>query len=105
EFLVHFLYQPSVRLHHHLRVARLHAKDYLVVIFISRYAQKLHSAFHHTDGGIAIAAHDAVAERTMIGADAHGGAILFANLNQWCEPLADAIDFFGVLRVGVFYEV
>ena len=41
----------------------------------------------------------------MIGPDPHRRAIFFANLHQWREPRADAVDLFLVFGVCIFNKV
>ena len=38
----------------------------------------------------------------MIGANAHGRSILFANFYQRSKAVADAFDFFCIFRIGIF---
>src|SRR6185437_10230995 len=66
------------------------------------YTQKFHGAFDHTHRGIAITAHDPVAQRAMIGTDAHRGTVLFTDADQRREPLSDPVYLLVILRVGIF---
>ena len=84
---------------------RFHAEYYLMIIFITCYSQKFHRTFYHADRRVAIAAHDAVAQRAVVGANAHGCAILFTNLYKRRKALANAVYFGSIFAVGIFYEV
>ena len=41
----------------------------------------------------------------MVGANPHGCAVFFADFDQWRESVADAVQFFSVLCIGVFDEL
>jgi hypothetical protein len=68
-------------------------------------AQKLHGAFHHAHGRIAIAAHDTIAERTVVGSYPHGSAILLADANERCKALPDPLDLLYIIRIRILYEL
>jgi hypothetical protein len=85
------MHEQSVGLHHHLHVAGLHAQHDLVVVLIAADAQELEGALHHALGRVAVAVEYAVAEAAVVGADAHGRAVLFADAHQWGEALAYAL--------------
>src|SRR5580765_1241207 len=92
EFVIHFTYEQAISFHHNQWIARLHTQHNIVITFVPGYAQEFHSAFHHSHRRVAITTHDAITQRTMISADTHGGAILFADLYQWCEPIPDTLN-------------
>ena len=97
--------EQSIGLDHHLRVAGLHREDELVIIEFAGDAGELQRALDHAERRVAVAVHDAVAERAVIGADAHGAAMLFGKLHQRAEPLADALQLRGVLLIGVLDDL
>ena len=41
----------------------------------------------------------------MIGADAHGAAKVFAELDEWGKVFADAIQLLGILLVGILADL
>jgi hypothetical protein len=63
---------------HDLGVAGLHGEDELVVVVIAGDAGEFEGAFDHAERGVAVAVHDAVAEGSVVGADAHGHAAVLA---------------------------
>ena len=67
-------------------------------------AGELDGAFDHARGRVAEAVHDAVGERAVVGADAHGDAALLAEIDQRLEGLVDAGEFLLVLVVGVLAD-
>ena len=69
---------------------------------IARDAGKLQRALDHAERRVAVAVHDAVAQRTVIRADPHCAAMLLAKLHQRRKPFADALQFRCVVGVGVF---
>ena len=82
--------EQPVGVDHHLGVARLHREDELVVIHLAGDAGELERALDHAERRVAVAVHDAVGERAVVGADAHGDAALLAELDQRREALVDA---------------
>ena len=95
------MHQQPVGLHHHLGVAGLHAQDDLVEVLVAADAQELEGALHHALGRVAVAVQDAVAEAAVVGADAHGGAVLLADAHQRGEAFTDALQLGGVLGIAV----
>ncbi len=64
--------------------------------------RKLEGTLNHPERGVAIAIHDPVAQRTMIGTNAHGDSALLTQLDQRRKLLADAFDFCRILGIGIF---
>ena len=62
---------------------------------------ELHARGGKTEGGVAIAAHDARRERAVVDSDADGSAFVFAEREKGVEFLADATKFVVPLFVGV----
>ena len=73
-FLVHARDQQSIGLNHHLGVGCLHRKHDVVVVVLARDANELQRGLDHARRRIAVAVHDAVRQRAVVGADAHGDA-------------------------------
>ena len=96
--------KQTISLDHHLRVGGLHRKYQIMVIVITCDAGKLQRAFHHAERRVAIAVHDAIRERSMIGADAHHPSKILAKLHQRRKFLADAFELLLILRVGVLAD-
>ena len=78
--LIHLAHQQSHRLHHHHGVAGFDADYHIVKLLFLADAQKLHAAFNNAFGGVAIARHNAVRERAVVYAYAHGGMVLAADV-------------------------
>ena len=93
--------EQAVGLHHHLRVASLHADDDLVVVLGLADTQKLQRRLHHAQRRIAVAAQDAVGEGAVVGADAHSRAVLLADAHQRRELGPDPLQLGLVGSVGV----
>ena len=66
---------------------------------------KLKRTLHHPQWRVAVAVHDAVAERTVVGADTQCSVARFALLDERHELGLDASQLVGVLLVGVFADV
>lgn len=94
--------EQAIGLDHDLGIAGLHREEEIVEIMCPGDAGKLQCALHHAVWCIAMAVHDAVAERAMIRADAHGSVQRFALLHEGHELLLHVGDFLGVFGVGVF---
>ena len=72
-----------------------------MIAVIAGDAGEFEGAFDHSEWGIAVAIHDAIAQRPVIGADAHGDAARLAEADERAETFADAIEFRGVLVVRI----
>ena len=75
-----------------------------MVSVVTRNPRELQRAFHHAERRVAIAVHDAIRERSVIGADAHHPTVLLAKLYQRRKFRADTLEFLLVLRVGVLAD-
>ena len=100
-FGVHAGYEQAVGLNHHLWVGGLHADHQVVVVVVAANTQEFHGAFYHAFRRVAVAAHDAVRQRTVVGSDAHGPTESLAFQHQRRESLADAFEFLCVRCIGV----
>ena len=67
-------------------------------------AGELQGALDHAERRVAVAVHDAVAERAVVGADADRDATFFTEEDQRREGFADALQLGGVLLVGVLLD-
>ena len=65
------------------------------------YPQEFHYRFDHACGGIAVTAHDAVAQRTVVYAEAYGHTAVVAEFEKGNEACTDFFYFGGVFAVGV----
>ena len=97
--------QQPVALDHHLRVAGLHRELEIVEVAIARDAGELQSALHHAQRRVAVAVHDAVAERAVVGADTQRAIARFALVDEWRELGLNTLQLACVLFVGVFADV
>mmetsp|Transcript_44841 Transcript_44841/g.71975 ORF Transcript_44841/g.71975 Transcript_44841/m.71975 type:complete len:257 (+) Transcript_44841:582-1352(+) len=68
-------------------------------------ARKLKGGLHHAVGGVAVAGQRARAEGTVVGADAHGDAILLTLEHQRREDLLDFVQLGVVLRIRLIQDV
>ena len=75
----------------------------MIVVF-SGDADELERRLDHARRGVAVAVHDAVGQRAVIGANPHCDALLLALEHQGCEALLDALDLGGVVLVRVFAD-
>ena len=100
-FGIHGSHQATHGLDHDHHIAGFHADDHIVKVFGDKHTQELHHAFHHASRSVAIAAHDAVAQRTVVHPQPNGGAMLAANLDERQQRVADFLDFGAILLIGV----
>ena len=103
-FLVHAGDEQAVGLDHHLGIRCLHREDDLVVGVARGDAEELEGALDHAERRVAVAVHDAIAERAVIGADAHRAAELFAADHERGKRIVEAGEFGVVVGVGVFAD-
>ncbi len=75
-----------------------------MVAVLAGDAGEFNGAFDHAGGRVAEAVHDAVGERAVVGADAHGDLSRLAEIDEGFEGLVDAGEFLVVLVVGVFAD-
>ena len=62
-----------------------------MVVMIPGDAGELEGTLHHAERGVTVAVHDPVRERAVVGANAHGTAKIFAELDEWGKVFADTI--------------
>ena len=74
-------------------------------VAIARDAGELQSALHHAQRRVAVAVHDAVAERAVVGADTQRAVARFALVDEWRELGLNTLQLACVLFVGVFADV
>ena len=70
-------------------------------MFALENAQKLHTALHNTLRGVAIARHDAVAERTVVDADANSSMVLLTDIDKRHQLVLYLLQFLGIFGIGV----
>ena len=87
---VHLLSQQAVGLHHHQRVAGLHAEQEVVVVQGTADVGKLEGALHHTARCVTIVAEDTSRQAAVVGADAHGSVQPLALVDQGLKYLHTA---------------
>ena len=71
-----------------------------MVVLLAAHLGKLDGGLGHALGGVAVTAHDALAEGTVIGADTHGGVVLLAYLNEARHLLPYPLQLVGILLFG-----
>ena len=101
-FGLHGAAQQAHALHHHHGVGGFDADDDIQELLLHAHAQELHARLHDAGGRVAIARHDAVGERAVVHADAHGGAMLTADVEEGHEAVLNLAELGGVLLVGIF---
>ena len=75
-----------------------------MAVEFARDAGELQRALDHAEGRVAVAVHDAVAERAVVGADAQDAAEFETEFDQRREPLFDPFEFGLVLEVAIFLD-
>ena len=95
-------HQQPVSLDHHLGIAGLHRKNEIVIAEIAGDPGKLEGAFHHPEGRVAVAIHDAIAQASVVRADSHRDPMFLAELDERGKFFPNAGEFRVVLRVRVF---
>ena len=96
--------EQSIAFNGDLWVAGLHRKNETVVVVFARDAGELERALDHAERRITVTVHDPIAQRTMIGADAHRAIEFLAKLDQRREAFLDAREFRRVLVVRVLFD-
>ena len=81
-FMVHGFHQEAYRSNHDHSIAGFDGYDHIVEVLTFADAQKLHATFYDTCGSVAIARHDAIAERTMVYSYAYGSMVLFTDIEE-----------------------
>ena len=97
---IHLRHKKPHRLHHHHRVRSLDRNHDIAEIHLTGYAQILHHRLHHTRRSVAISAHDAIGERTMVHTETHRCVVLTTQIEEGQEILPYAVDLPGILLVG-----
>ena len=101
-FLVHGGHKQTNRFHHDHRVGGLDTDDDIVELLSLEDAEELHATFNDTFRGVAIARHDAVAQRTVVHTDTDGRMMFLADLDEGKKFFLDLLQFFGIFRIGIF---
>ena len=99
---LHHVGQQAHRADHDHCVGGLDGDDHVHKLLLYADAQELHARLHHALGRITVARHDAVAQRAVVHADADGGVVFLAYLQEGHEALADFLNLGGILLVGIF---
>ena len=100
-FAVELCHEQSHRLDHHHGVGRLDGDDHVVEVLPLADAQELHTTLDDTLGRVAVAVAYAVAQRTVVDADAYGCVVLPADVEEGHEAVFYLLQLLGVLLVGV----
>ena len=101
-FGIHRRYEAAYGLYHYHDIACLDGDDDIEEVVGDGYAQKLHGALYHSGGGVAIAAHDAVAEASVVHTDTDCGVVGTARVEKRYKSVLYAAQFSGVFCVGIF---
>ena len=70
-------------------------------IMLAEDTQELHAALHDACRCVAIAVADAVGQTAVVHADAYGGMVLLADIDERDEPVLNLLQFPGVFLIGV----
>ena len=100
-FLFHGGYEQAHGAHHDNGVAGLDGDDHVGKLLGHADAQELHARLYHALGCVAIAAHDAIAERTVIHADADGCVVLLTDVEKGYQLGAYLFNLVRILLIGV----
>ncbi len=100
-FSIHPIHQQAYRLGHQQRIGSFHGYHNIGKPFLHSDAQIFHARFHHSFGGIAIARHDTIGERSVVHADAYGCTMFFADLKKGNYFGTDFIQFCRILFLGI----
>ena len=84
---IHGCNQPAHSLHHHRDIRGFDGYDHVAEIMLETNAQKFHGALHHSCRSVAVTAHDAVREGTMVDPDTQCGVMLPAYIEQRQKPI------------------
>jgi hypothetical protein len=82
-------------------IGSLHRDDDIHELLLNKNPQELHHALDHTCGRVAVAAHDAVAERAVIHTQTHSGAMFTAHGDKGQQFVMNAVQFGLVFLVGI----
>ena len=100
---LHCIHEQTHALHHDYSVGSLDGDDHIEELLAHANAEKLHAALHDASRGVAIVAHDAIGERTMIHPDANGSAVFAADGEQLLEACFKTLEFCGIFFVSIFH--
>ena len=98
-------HQQAVGGDHDLRIGGLHGEDHRVETKITGDPGEFQGALHHAERRVAEAVHDPVAERAVVGPDAHRHAALLAELHERGESLPNPLQLGRILGVAVVADV
>ena len=87
---------------HDRGIRRLDADHHIGEILFDTDAQKLHARLHHAGGGVAIARHNAVAERTMVHSETNSRVVGLADLEERNETATYLLYLLRIFLVSVF---
>ena len=99
--LVHSVNQTPNCLDHDHDIGSLHRDDDIHKLLLHKDTQELHHALDHTSSRVAIAAHDAVAERAVIHAQTHSSTMFTAHGDKGQQFVMYAVQFSLVFLVGI----
>ena len=99
--LLHHLHEQAHALHHHHRIAGLYGDHHILEVLLHTDAQELHTALHNTFGRISVAAHDAVAQRTVVHTNANGRMIPTTDIQERNKALLNLADLCCIFLVGI----
>ena len=100
--LGHDTHKTAHRSHHHRGIAGLYRYHHIVELLITAYAKELHTRLDHSRRRITVAAHYAVAERTMIDSYTYRTALSPADVKKSHKTLAKTFQFIGIFGISVF---
>ena len=101
-FNIHSPNQEADGLHHNDGIRSLDGDDDIREVLVATDAEELHTGSDHALGGVAVAAHDAVGERTVVYADANGRPVLATDVEEGDKAVANLLKLGGVFLVRVF---
>ena len=99
--LLHHSHQQAHRAYHNDSVAGLDRDDHIGELLGHADAQELHARLHHTLGRVAIATHNAVAERAVVHADADGRVVLLTYIKEGHQLGAYLLNLLSILLISV----
>ena len=98
-------HQKPVTGNHDLWIAGLHRKFELMKIQLAGDVGKLESTLHHSQRSVPESVHDAITQRTVIGAYPNHSLEFLAQLHQRSEFGFDAFKLFPILFIGIFPDL
>ena len=84
-FALHGINKQAHALHHNHGVGSFDGDDDVEEFFSHTDTEKFQATLHDTGWCVAIVAHDAIGERTVVDADANGCAVFAADGEQFLE--------------------